>query len=129
MRTQGLAILAVLMASNASAADLGCKKNPNLTGQCRFVWGSLGLSADAWFTLGTDSGRTIIIRPAPHSREDISERVINRLLRAQDQTREVEVHLHGRFEICPIPPEKNNYAITQYGCVASGSHLSIDSRR
>ncbi len=125
----GLSIVAVACALSfgadaAPSVDPGCRTNPALTGPCYRVRGRVGLSGDSGLVLGRDdTGRVLVIRPAPHRSRDLPPDLDRALARAQENTGFASAWVHGRFEVCPIPadlPERT------YVCIQSAAGLATE---
>jgi hypothetical protein len=110
----------------ASAAELTCKKSPALTGQCREVKGSLGLTPGLGVTLVAEDGTRIIIKSPPDSNADIAEPVMQNWLYWQSKTGSMRTRITGQFELCPLPPGVNSAGINDFGCINRGTHITQD---
>lgn len=110
----------------ASAAELTCKKSPALTGQCREVKGSLGLTPGLGVTLVAEDGTRIIIKSPPDSNADIAEPVMQNWLYWQSKTGSMKTRITGQFELCPLPAGVNSAGINDFGCINRGTHITQD---
>jgi hypothetical protein len=108
----------------AAPAEMGCKGNASLTGQCYRVRGTVSLSGDSGLVLGRDdTGRALVIWSAPHSTRDFPANLSRALDKAHKQTGFVSAGVHGTFEVCPIPgdlPDRN------YVCIESAAQLTAE---
>ena len=121
-----VAAIVLLLPVAASAAELTCKKSPVLTGQCREVKGSLGLTPGLGVTLMAEDGTRIIIKAPPDSNADIAEPVMQNWLYWQSKTGSMKTRITGQFELCPLPPSVNSAGITDFGCINRGTHIGQD---
>ena len=120
-----LAILLLLPVA-ARAAEITCKRSPALTGECRVVRGSLGLTPGLGVTLmGEDGNRSRIIAP-PDSNADIAPVVMQNWLFWQGKTGSMRTRITGAFDLCPLPAEVNGAGIKDFACIAAGSHITVD---
>jgi hypothetical protein len=110
----------------ASAAEITCRKSPALTGQCRIVKGSLGLTPGLGVDLVAEDGTRIIIKAPPDSDADIAPVVMQNWLYWQSKTGTMHTRITGEFQICPLPVEINSAGIKDFGCIQSGSHITVD---
>lgn len=92
---------------------------------CKWVHGSLGLSADARITLDSDKGPTIFIRQ-PDGGFDMPK-VIAKALTAV-QSSHLSDRLHGSFRVCHVP-KPNGVADWQgdFGCISAGNGLAREN--
>lgn len=125
MRNALVAIILLLPAA-ASAAETTCKKSPALTGQCRMVKGSLGLTPGLGVTLVADDGTKIIIKAPPDSNADIAPPVMQNWLYWQTRTNSMHTRITGSFELCPLPSQINAAGIKDYGCINRGTKIAQD---
>jgi hypothetical protein len=105
----------------ASAADMGCNGNPNLTGACYAVRGEIVLSADiGYVTAREGSDRNFVNRAAPQSSRDAPEYVWNMFYRKPPSAT-----VTGHFVVCPIPdqPSQFTHGEVSYLCIESASEL------
>jgi hypothetical protein len=116
----------LLLPVTASAAEITCRKSPALTGQCRIVKGSLGLTPGLGVDLVAEDGTRIIIKAPPDSDADIAPVVMQNWLYWQSKTGTMNTRITGEFQICPLPVEINSAGIKDFGCIQSGSHITVD---
>jgi hypothetical protein len=116
----------LLLPVTASAAEITCRKSPALTGQCRIVKGSLGLTPGLGVDLVAEDGTRIIIKAPPDSDADIAPVVMQNWLYWQSKTGTMNTRITGEFQICPLPVEINSAGIKDVGCIQSGSHITVD---
>jgi hypothetical protein len=121
-----VAAIILLLPATASAAEITCKKSPALTGQCREVKGSLGLTPGLGVTLTAEDGTKIIIKAPPDSNADIAPPVMQNWLYWQSKTGSMRTRITGSFELCPLPTSVNSAGITDFGCINRGSHIAQD---
>jgi hypothetical protein len=121
-----VAAIIMLLPTAASAAEITCKKSPALTGQCREVKGSLGLTPGLGVTLTAEDGTKIIIKAPPDSNADIAPPVMQNWLYWQSKTGSMRTRITGSFELCPLPTSVNSAGITDFGCINRGSHIAQD---
>jgi hypothetical protein len=121
-----LAAIILLLPATASAAEITCKKSPALTGQCREVKGSLGLTPGLGVTLVADDGTKIIIKAPPDSNADIAPPVMQNWLYWQSKTNSMKTRITGQFELCPLPTSVNSAGINDFGCINRGTHIAQD---
>ena len=126
MARRVVAAIIVLLPTTASAAEITCKKSPALTGQCREVKGSLGLTPGLGVTLTAEDGTKIIIKAPPDSNADIAPPVMQNWLYWQSKTGSMRTRITGSFELCPLPTSVNSAGITDFGCINRGSHIAQD---
>ena len=121
-------VLAILLLSSvtASAADITCKRSPALTGQCRTVEGSLGLTPGLGVTLMSRDGSQTLIKSPPDSNADIAPPVMQNWLYWQSKTGSMKTRITGSFELCPLPPVTNSAGIRDAGCINRGSRITED---
>jgi hypothetical protein len=122
----GLAAIILFLPAAASAAETTCKKSPALTGQCRMVKGSLGLTPGLGVTLMADDGTKIIIKAPPDSNADIAPPVMQNWLYWQTKTNSMRTRITGTFELCPLPSQINAAGIKDYGCINRGTKIAQD---
>jgi len=70
----------------------------------------------------------LIVRNPPHSQAGEPDNLIDSMMRAQDRKGYVTVFLHGRFEVCPIPPDDGTPPAQDpdsYVCIASARQLKV----
>jgi hypothetical protein len=116
----------LLLPTTAFAAEITCKKSPALTGQCRIVKGSLGLTPSLGVTLMPQDGTRIIIKAPPDSNADIAPPVMQNWLYWQSKTNSMKTRISGTFELCPLPPQPNAAGIKDFGCINKGSGITQD---
>ena len=121
-----VAAIILFLPAAASAAELTCKKSPALTGQCREVKGSLGLTPDLGVTLVAEDGTKTIIKAPPGSNADIAPPVMQNWLYWQSKTGSMKTRITGQFELCPLPTGVNSAGITDFGCINRGTHITQD---
>jgi hypothetical protein len=121
-----LLMILLLFPVAAQAAEITCKRSPDLTGQCRVVRGSLGLTPGLGVTLMSEDGsRSRIVAP-PGSNADIVPVVMQNWLFWQSKTGSMKTRITGAFDLCPLPTEVNGAGIKDFGCIAAGSHITVD---
>ncbi|MFO1249471.1 MAG: hypothetical protein U1E93_14945 [Alphaproteobacteria bacterium] len=103
-----------------------CKRSPALTGQCRMVKGSLGLTPGIGVNVVADDGTKILIKAPPDSNADIAPPVMQNWLYWQSATGSMRTRITGTFEICPLPPQINSAGIKDYGCINRGTRIAQD---
>ena len=121
-----LALVMMLLPVAASAAEITCKKSPALTGQCRMVKGSLGLTSGLGVTLVIEDGTKVIIKAPPDSNADIAVPVMQNWLYWQTKTGSMKTRITGTFELCPLPSQLNAAGIKDYGCINRGTKIAQD---
>jgi hypothetical protein len=121
-----VAAIILLLPATASAAEITCKKSPALTGMCREVKGSLGLTPGLGVTLIAEDGTKIIIKAPPDSNADIAPPVMQNWLYWQSKTGSMKTRITGQFELCPLPTSVNSAGITDFGCINRGTHIAQD---
>jgi hypothetical protein len=122
------AVVAVILLFplTASAAEMTCKRSPALTGQCRIVKGSLGLTPGVGVTLMSEDGSQTVIKPPPDSNADIAPVVMQNWLYWQSKTGSMKTRITGSFELCPLPPVTNPGGPKEAGCINRGSRITED---
>ena len=110
----------------ASAAEMTCKRSPALTGQCRTVKGSLGLTPGVGVTLMSEDGSQTVIKSPPDSNADIAPVVMQNWLYWQSKTGSMRTRITGSFELCPLPPVTISAGIRDSGCINKGSRITQD---
>jgi hypothetical protein len=110
----------------ASAAEITCKRSPALTGQCRTVKGSLGLTPGVGVTLMSEDGSQTVIKSPPDSNADIAPVVMQNWLYWQSKTGSMKTRITGSFELCPLPPVTNSAGSRDTGCINRGSRITED---
>jgi hypothetical protein len=123
---KALALIILFCPLAASAAEITCKRSPALTGECRLVKGSLGLSPGLGVTLMSEDGTRIAIKPPPDSNADIAPAVMQNWLYWQSKTGEMSTRITGAFQLCPLPAQVNAAGIKDFGCINAGSHITVD---
>ena len=121
-----VAALIFLLPVAASAAEMTCKKSPALTGACREVKGSLGLTPGLGVTLISEDGTRVIIKAPPGSNADIAPPVMQNWLYWQSKTGSMKTRITGSFELCHLPTSINAAGISDFGCINRGTHISED---
>ncbi|MBW8708150.1 MAG: hypothetical protein JF627_02615 [Alphaproteobacteria bacterium] len=121
-----LVLVMLLLPCAALAAEITCKKSPALTGQCRMVKGSLGLTPGLGVTLVAEDGTRVIIKAPPDSNADIAPPVMQNWLFWQSKTGSMRTRITGSFELCPLPSQINSTGIKDYGCINRGSRITQD---
>lgn len=122
-----LAAMLVLLPLASHAAEMTCKKSPALTGQCRIVKGSLGLTPGIGVTLVQDDGTRVIVKAPPGSNADIAPRVMQNWLFWQSKTGKMSTRINGSFELCPLPTQVNQAGITVFACINNGTKITQDT--
>lgn len=122
------AVLAVILffPTVASAAEITCKRSPALTGQCRMVTGSLGLTQGLGVTLMGEDGSQTLIKAPPDTNADIAPPVMQNWLYWQSKTGSMKTRITGSFELCPLPPVTNSAGTKAAGCINRGSRITQD---
>ena len=122
------AVLAVILLFPvaASAAEIACKRSPSLTGQCRMVQGSLGLTQGLGVTLIGEDGSQTLIKAPPDSNADIATPVMQNWLYWQTKTGSMRTRITGSFELCPLPPVTNSAGTKDTGCINRGTRITQD---
>ena len=118
--------MVLLLPAASSAAEMTCKKSPALTGACREVKGSLGLTPGLGVTLVSEDGTRTIIKAPPDSNADIAPPVMDNWLYWQSKTGSMKTRITGSFELCPLPTGANSAGITDFGCINKGTHITQD---
>ncbi len=126
MAGRGVIAIILLLPATASAAELTCKKSPALTGTCREIKGSLGLTPGLGVTLLADDGTKVIIKAPPGTNADIAPPVMQNWLYWQSKTGSMKTRITGSFELCPLPTSTNAAGITDFGCINRGTHITQD---
>ena len=117
----------LLLLSTASfAAEITCKKSPALTGQCRMVKGSLGLTSGVGVTLNAEDGTRFLVKAPPDSNADIAPKVMQNWLYWQSQTNSMQTRILGTFEMCPLPAQVNPAGIKDFACVNNATRITVD---
>ena len=119
-------LLIAMQQGAAPAAEITCRKSPALTGQCRMVKGSLGLTPGLGVTVAAEDGTKIIIKAPPDSNADIAPPVMQNWLYWQSRTGSMRTRITGTFEICPLPPQINTAGVKDYGCINRGTKIAQD---
>ena len=69
-----------------------------------------------------DTGRWVIIRGAHHRRSAEPSNLIRFATKIVRDTGDISlVHVHGEFEVCPVP--QDGYIKGNYACIQSAVHL------
>ena len=123
---KALVAVLLLIPAAAQAAEVTCRKSPALTGECRIVQGSLGLTPGVGVTLMAQDGTRILIKAPPDSNADIAPPVMQNWLYWQSKTGSMKTRITGSFELCPLPPAVNAAGITAFGCINKGTHITQD---
>ena len=126
VRTLVLLMMLLPLIHPAAAAEITCKKSPALTGQCRMLKGSLGLTSGVGVTVVVEDGTQIIIKAPPDSNADIAPVVMQNWLYWQSKTGSLKTRINGTYELCPLPPTTNSAGITDFGCINKGTRISED---
>lgn len=121
-----LFLVMLFLPAATMAAEVTCKRSPALTGQCRMVKGSLGLTPGLGVTVAADDGTRIIIKAPPDSNADIAPPVMQNWLYWQSKTGSMRTRITGTFEICPLPSQMNTAGIKDYGCINRGTKIAQD---
>lgn len=121
-----IAAIILLLPATASAAELTCKRSPALTGACREVKGTLGLTPGLGVTLEAEDGTKTLIEAPPGTNADIAEPVMQNWLYWQTKTGSMKTRISGSFELCPLPTSTNAAGITDFGCINRGTHITQD---
>jgi hypothetical protein len=116
----------LLFPITASAAEITCKRSPALTGQCRMVDGSLGLTPGLGVTLRAADGGQTLIKAPPDSNADIAPPVMQNWLYWQSKTGSMKTRITGSFELCPLPPVTNAAGPKDAGCINRGNRITQD---
>jgi hypothetical protein len=120
MKAPTLAILLSLVCSPAFAADVGCKSNSALLGQCYVVRGTITVDLGIGAIFNRDDPKSrLIIRPAPGSAITLPENVDHALRFYR------VISVHGAYEVCPIPSQ-SPFEHERFVCVESASSLSLE---
>ena len=126
MARRVVAAIIMLLPTAASAAEITCKKSPAITGQCREVKGSLGLTPGLGVTLIAEDGTKIIIKAPPDSNADIAPPVMQNWLYWQSKTGSMKTRITGAYELCPLPPQTNAAGIKDFGCINNATRITLD---
>ena len=121
-----VAAIILFLPAAASAAELTCKRSPSLTGQCREIRGSLGLTPGLGVTLVAEDGTKIIIKAPAGTNADIATPVMQNWLYWQSKTGSMKTRIAGSFELCPLPASVNSAGISDFGCINRGTHITQD---
>jgi hypothetical protein len=121
-----LVALLMLLPLGVQAAELTCKRSPDLTGPCHTVKGSLGLTQGLGVTLVGEDGSRSIIKAPPGSNADIARPVMQNWLYWQSKTGSMRTRINGTFEFCPLPAQINPAGIASFGCINKGSRITQD---
>lgn len=116
----------LLVPTWAHAAEITCKRSPDLTGACKEVKGSLGWTPGLGVTLITDDGTKVMIKAPPGSNADIAAPVMQNWLYWQSKTGSMKTRISGSFELCPLPTSVNSAGIIDFGCINKGTHITQD---
>ena len=119
-------VVILLFPLAASAAEITCKRSPALTGQCRMIKGSLGLTQGLGVTLMSEDGTQTLIKAPPDSNADIAPVVMQNWLYWQSKTGSMRTRITGSFELCPLPPVTISAGIRVSGCINKGSRITED---
>ena len=85
-----------------------CKKSPALTGACRVVKGSLGLTPGLGVTLVAEDGARTIIKAPPDSNADIAPPVMQNWLYWQSKTGSMKTRITRQLRALP-PAHQHQY--------------------
>ncbi len=121
-----LFLVMLFLPAATMAAEVTCKKSPVLTGQCRMVKGSLGLTPGLGVNLVAEDGTRILVKAPPDSNADIASDVMQNWLYWQSKTGSLKTRINGTYELCPLPPATNTAGITDAGCINKGTRFSED---
>ena len=121
-----LVLVMLFLPTATMAAEVTCRRSPALTGQCRMVKGSLGLTPGLGVTVVAEDGTKIIIKAPPDSNADIAPPVMQNWLYWQSKTGSMRTRITGTFEICPLPSQINTAGIKDYGCINRGTKIAQD---
>lgn len=121
-----LFLVMLFLPAATMAAEVTCKKSPVLTGQCRMVKGSLGLTPGLGVNLVAEDGTRILVKAPPDSNADIAPPVMQNWLFWQSKTGSMRTRITGTFEVCPLPPQINSAGIKDYGCINRGTKIAQD---
>src|ERR1700691_2203625 len=120
MKAPTLAILLWLVCLPAVPAEIGCKSNPALLGQCYVVRGTIRVDPGIGATFDRDDPKSrLIIRPAPGSAITLPENVDHALRFYR------VISVYGAYEVCPIPSQ-SPFQHERFVCVDSASNLSVE---
>ncbi len=132
LETFGGFVAALLLAIGTSSAttgaphpSLGCRGNPHLKGRCYWVRGVLGMTFDSGMAVMRDDNDVWLIeRPAPGSRGDWPANLDRAMDKARHDFGDPDQHLHGEFQVCPIPYVPDFFAADQkYVCLQAARHI------
>ena len=126
VRTLVLLMMLLPLIHPAAAAEITCKKSPALTGQCRMLKGSLGLTSGVGVTVVVEDGTQIIIKAPPDSNADIAVPVMQNWLYWQSQTGSMRTRISGSYELCPLPPVTTSGVSRETGCINRGTRITQD---
>ena len=122
-----LAVFVLALPSAARAVgEKTCKKAQTLTGACRMVKGSLGLSSGIGVTLIAEDGTRIIIKSPADTNADIAPKVMQNWLYWQTRTNSMKTRILGTFEVCPLPAELNGAGIKDFACINNATRITED---
>ena len=121
-----LALLLLLPLAANAAGEKTCKKAQTLTGACRMVTGSLGLSSGIGVTLIAEDGSRIIIKAPADTNADIAPKVMQNWLYWQSKTNSMKTRILGTFEVCPLPAELNGAGIKDFACINNATRITVD---
>jgi len=121
-----LAVLLMLPLAVNAAGEKTCKKAQTLTGACRMMKGSLGLSSGIGVTLIAEDGTRIIIKAPADTNADIAPKVMQNWLYWQTQTNSMKTRILGTFEVCPLPAELNAAGIKDFACINNATRITQD---
>jgi hypothetical protein len=110
----------------AGGGEKSCKKAVTLTGACRMVKGSLGLTQGLGVTLNADDGTKILIKAPADTNADIAPNVMQNWLYWQSQTNSMQTRILGTFEVCPLPPALNPAGIKDSACINNATRITVD---
>ena len=119
-------VVILLFPLAASAAEITCKRSPALTGQCRMIKGSLGLTQGLGVTLMSEDGTQTLIKAPPDSNADIAPVVMQNWLYWQSKTGSMRTRITGSFELCPLPPVTSSAGSKDAGCINRGNRITQD---
>ena len=119
-------LVLMLPAAARSGGETTCKKSTVLTGACRMVKGSLGLTSGLGVTLNAEDGTRIIVKAPADSNADIAPKVMQNWLYWQTKTNSMKTRILGTFEVCPLPTELNGAGIKDFACINNATRITED---
>jgi hypothetical protein len=121
-----LALLLMMPIAAYAVGEKSCKRSATLTGACRMVKGSLGLTQGVGVTIDAEDGTKIIIKAPADSNADIAPKVMQNWLYWQTQTNSMKTRILGSFEICPLPATVNPAGIKDTACINNAARITVD---